>query len=120
MILKNLRPAMTVPEVIYCFDNHFQRVIYSIGPYIADYPEQALLACIVQGWCPRCVRIHFFQIFSKLKPRCMANYRDLDGNGGQHSRQHTRELVKEFQLGTLWDEYGLVEDIIVCQILAHF
>ncbi|KAF8151393.1 hypothetical protein B0H34DRAFT_664731, partial [Crassisporium funariophilum] len=28
-------------------------VIYGIGPYIADYPEQALLACIVSGWCPR-------------------------------------------------------------------
>ena len=24
------------------------------GPYIADYPEQALLACIVQNWCAKC------------------------------------------------------------------
>jgi len=44
---------MTVPEVVRCFDNHFRRAIYSLAVYIADYPEQALVACIVQGWCPR-------------------------------------------------------------------
>jgi hypothetical protein len=52
-ILEPLRPAMTTPEVTRCPDGHFRRVIYGIGPYIADYPEQALLACIVQGWCPK-------------------------------------------------------------------
>ena len=52
-ILEPLRPAMTTPEVTLCPDGHFRRVIYGIGPYIADYPEQALLACIVQGWCPK-------------------------------------------------------------------
>ncbi|KAL6310202.1 hypothetical protein BKA93DRAFT_814481 [Sparassis latifolia] len=41
-------------EVTRCADGHFRRVIYGLGPYIADYPEQALLACIVQGWCPKC------------------------------------------------------------------
>lgn len=52
-ILESLRPAMTTPEVTQCPDGHLRRVIYGIGPYIADYPEQALLACIVQGWCPK-------------------------------------------------------------------
>jgi hypothetical protein len=52
-ILESLRPGMTCPEVVRCFDGHYRRAIYSIGPYIADYPEQALVACIVQGWCPR-------------------------------------------------------------------
>lgn len=52
-ILANPRPGMTTPEVVLCFNNHCYRVIYSIGPYIADYPEQALLSCVVQGWCPR-------------------------------------------------------------------
>lgn len=54
-ILETLKPGMTTPEVLRCFDGHFRRVIYSLGPYIADYPEQALLACIVQGWCARYV-----------------------------------------------------------------
>jgi hypothetical protein len=54
-ILETLKVGMTTPEVV-CFpDDHFRKVIYGLGPYIADYPEQALLACIVQGWCPKYV-----------------------------------------------------------------
>ena len=52
-ILESLKPFMTEPEIVCCADGYFQRVIYGLGPYIADYPEQALLACIVQGWCAR-------------------------------------------------------------------
>jgi hypothetical protein len=44
---------MTVPEVTLFADGHYRRAIYGLGPYIADYPEQVLLACVVQGWCPR-------------------------------------------------------------------
>jgi len=44
---------MTTPKVVHFSDGHFRKVIYGLGPYIADYPEQALLACIMQGWCPR-------------------------------------------------------------------
>jgi hypothetical protein len=52
-VLGSLKPGMTKPEVVRCADDHFRRVVYGLGPYIADYPEQALLACIVQGWCPK-------------------------------------------------------------------
>jgi Plavaka transposase len=52
-ILESLKPGMTTPEVVRFPDGHFRKVIYGLGPYIADYPEQALLACIVQGWCAR-------------------------------------------------------------------
>ena len=48
-MLEPLRPGMTK------HDGHFQWAVYGIGPYIADYPEQALLACVVQNWCPRYV-----------------------------------------------------------------
>ena len=51
-ILQSLAPGMTEPEVVRCGDGHYRKVIFGIGPYIADYPEQALLANIVQGWCP--------------------------------------------------------------------
>ena len=54
-IFEPLRPAMTLPEVVRCPDGHFRRAIYSLGPYIADYPEQVWLAGIVQGWCPKYV-----------------------------------------------------------------
>jgi hypothetical protein len=46
--------------------------------------------------------------------RCTAPANDLDS--GQHVRRsqpHTELLVEEFELGTLWDEYGLVGDVVV-------
>jgi Plavaka transposase len=60
-MLESLKPGMTTPEVVRFPDGHFRRVIYGLGPYIADYPEQALLTCIVQGWCPKYV---FFMLTS--------------------------------------------------------
>ena len=44
---------MSEPEVALCADGLHRWVIYGLGPYIADYPEQVLIAGIVQGWCPR-------------------------------------------------------------------
>lgn len=52
-ILQTLRPGMEKPQVLRYGDGYYRRTIYGLGPYIADYPEQVLLACIVQGWCPR-------------------------------------------------------------------
>ena len=52
-ILSSLRPGMSEPEVVRCADGLHRRAIYGIGPYIADYPEQVLLAGVVQGWCPK-------------------------------------------------------------------
>ena len=52
-ILSPLKPFMTQPDVVKCPDGHFRRAIYTLGPYIADYPEQVLIAAIVSGWCTR-------------------------------------------------------------------
>jgi hypothetical protein len=52
-ILKSLKPGMTIPEVIHFPDGHYRNVVYGLSPYIVDYPEQALLACTVQGWCSK-------------------------------------------------------------------
>lgn len=53
LILEPLRKGMETPEVMKCPDGHFRRVIIELGPYIADYPEQVLLASIVTDWCCR-------------------------------------------------------------------
>lgn len=50
-----LKAGMTTPEVVRCPDGHFRHVIYGLGPYIADYPEQVWLAAIVSEWCPKYV-----------------------------------------------------------------
>jgi hypothetical protein len=52
-ILRSLKPWMTEPRITRCGDGHLRRVIYGLGPYIADYPEQTLLGCMVSGWCPK-------------------------------------------------------------------
>lgn len=49
--------------------------------------------------------------------RCTAPTDGLDNDKyGRRSRQHTEVLVEEFELGVLWDEYGLVGDVIVSVI----
>ena len=50
-IFEPLKPAMSKPEIMKCADGNYRRVIYGFGPYIADYPEQCLIANIYQGWC---------------------------------------------------------------------
>lgn len=52
-MLQPLEPGMTTPEVLRCPDSHFRRAIYGLGPFIADYPEQCLLASVVQNWCAK-------------------------------------------------------------------
>ncbi|KAF8809162.1 hypothetical protein BYT27DRAFT_7255031 [Phlegmacium glaucopus] len=97
-ILSSLRLHMTTPCVTLCSDGHYRRVIYGLGPYIADYPEQALLACIVQNWCPKCT----------------ASPDNLDGGGGLRSRVHTNVLLESgaIDIKELWDDYGIVGDLI--------
>lgn len=63
-ILTPLKGGMTTPEVLKCPDGHFRRVVYGVGPYIADYPEQVLLTCIVQGWCPKYEAFSFLNMYS--------------------------------------------------------
>ena len=46
---------MEKPKVVRCADGHFRRAILSLGPYIADYPEQVWLSGVVSNWCPKCV-----------------------------------------------------------------
>ena len=117
-ILLPLQPFMEKPRVTRCGDGHFRRVIYGLGPYIADYPEQALLACIVSGWCPKYVFCVFSQIcFMLIYYRCTAVATNLDGDAAAipRSHEHTKaaqELYGE-NLRALWDGYGIVGDLIV-------
>jgi len=53
VVFAPLKPYMNSPKVMKCPDGHYRRVIFSIGPYIADYPEQVWLTAVVQNWCPK-------------------------------------------------------------------
>jgi hypothetical protein len=54
-ILGSLKAGMTTPEIIRYADGHYRRTIFGLGPYIADYPKQVVISCIVQNWCPKYV-----------------------------------------------------------------
>ncbi|KAG2090578.1 hypothetical protein BD769DRAFT_1632037 [Suillus cothurnatus] len=96
-ILSSLKPAMSVPEVVHFGDGHFRRVIYGLGPYIADYPEQSVLACVVYNWCAK----------------CFAFPDDLDGlSGGLRGREIIDTLCEEFDYGMLWEEWGIISDLV--------
>ncbi|KAG1882265.1 hypothetical protein F4604DRAFT_1879625 [Suillus subluteus] len=95
-ILSSLKPVMTTYEVVRCGDGHFRRVIYSLGPYIADYEEQLVLSCVVKHWCPKCIAVRT----------------DLDSGGIYRRREHTDFLIDELHADILWDEYGLIGDLV--------
>ncbi|KAJ6529976.1 hypothetical protein B0H10DRAFT_2273658 [Mycena sp. CBHHK59/15] len=95
-ILQPLKPYMKQPRITRCADGHFRRAIYGLGPYIADYPEQVLLTCIVQGYCPRC-----------LSPA-----HDLDRASARRCTEHTEALLEGSTLKELWDDFGIVGDIV--------
>ncbi|KAG1793319.1 uncharacterized protein HD556DRAFT_1432311 [Suillus plorans] len=95
-ILTSLKPAMTKYEVLCCGDGHFRRIIYGLGPYIADYEEQVVLSCIVRNWCPKFLAIRT----------------NLDAGGIYCCREHTDLMVHEVHPDVLWDEYGIISDLI--------
>ncbi|KIJ10952.1 hypothetical protein PAXINDRAFT_16109 [Paxillus involutus ATCC 200175] len=95
-ILESLKPAMINPEVIHFGDGYYRRVMYGLGPYIANYEEQVLLACIVRGWCPK----------------CLSHKDNLDQHALHRCRDYTEALIEEGFLGELWDNFGIVGDLV--------
>ena len=122
-ILSSLRPHMTTPRVTLCGDGNYRRVIYGLGPYIADYPEQALLACIVQNWCPKSVynRVQVVGDPLLICSRCTSSPDNLDSGDGLRSRIHTDVLLESgaISLKELWDDYGIVGDLIVSFLFVY-
>ncbi|KAF5346583.1 hypothetical protein D9758_013464 [Tetrapyrgos nigripes] len=97
-ILSSLRPGMTVPIIRRCPDGHFRRVVYDLGAFIADYPEQVYLSGVVQGWCSR----------------CRAPASNLDESAPRRSRHLDTVLLKQYEDdGTvLWDNFGMDQGVI--------
>jgi hypothetical protein len=119
-IFSSLKPGMTIPEVVLCPDGHFRLILWELGPYIADYPEQVLLCCIVQGWCPKYVFfqvVHYFYFVTFLL-RCRASPGQLDNRrddtNERRSRDHTDFLATRCEMRVLYDNYGIIGNIIVC------
>jgi Plavaka transposase len=59
-IFESVKPFMETFDVTCFLDGHFRQTVHSLGPYIADYPEQLILSGIMQNWCPRYVTNFYF------------------------------------------------------------
>ncbi|KAG1847595.1 hypothetical protein F4604DRAFT_1884000 [Suillus subluteus] len=44
--------------------------------------------------------------------RCLGPCTNLDEPASEHCREHTEALVEEATLGDLWDEYGIVGNLV--------
>ncbi|KAI6140161.1 hypothetical protein BKA82DRAFT_4332049 [Pisolithus tinctorius] len=91
LAIPHIMPVMTKPTVMWFGGGHYRHVIFGLGPYIADYEEQVLLACIV----------------------CLAMRQELNTDALYQSCEHAEVLIEEFDLKTLWDAYGIVGDTII-------
>lgn len=98
-IFEPLRPGMTTPEIVRCPDGHFRRAIFGIGPYIADYPEQVLLSCVVSNWCPKCT----------AKPDAL----DEDADAILRTHEASAFLIENFDPGIIWSDFGVRSDVQV-------
>jgi hypothetical protein len=66
------------------------------------------------------VGIYFCSIIiyhSTETTRCTAPADNLDAESGRRSHAHTDALLEQYSLKILWDDYGIVGDIIVSGIL---
>ncbi|KIK78376.1 hypothetical protein PAXRUDRAFT_79000, partial [Paxillus rubicundulus Ve08.2h10] len=93
---------MMVPEIKMCADGHYRRVIYGLGPFIADYEEQVVLVGIVQNWCGRCIGFPW----------------DLNGEYGNCTQELQEALLEEVDFAMLWDAWGIIRKIIL--FTSHF
>ncbi|KAJ6628598.1 hypothetical protein B0H10DRAFT_2160856 [Mycena sp. CBHHK59/15] len=101
LIFEPLNAGMTTPEVVRCPDGHYCCIVYGIGPYIMDYPEQVWLTGVVQNWCPK----------------CDAHPDHLDAHGARlRTETKTDALIKCFDPGILWDDFGIHSDVVVVDI----
>ena len=96
-VLCSLQPGMITPVICRCPDEHFQHVIYDLIAFIADYPKQAMLTGIVQGWCPKCTALAG----------------NLEAQAIPRTSALTDGLVEILDSRTLWVKYGIHKDTIV-------
>lgn len=45
--------------------------------------------------------------------RCLSRRDNLDADSLARCQEHTEELIKDFEFEDLWDQYGIVKQLVV-------
>ena len=107
---------MTTPEVSKCSDGHFRHIIYGLGPYIKNKYCWAVLSKDGVSSKSKFPHLHESLLFIlQIQNRCTADWKNIDGGGVQQSHEHTQLLMDTFGVKALWDDHGIVADILVSQ-----
>jgi hypothetical protein len=120
-ILRSLLHGMTEPQIRMYADGYYRRIVYRLGPYIADYPEQALLTCVVQGWCPKYVTYFSGTPYIDQYLRCTAHSKNLDDdpNALPRTQVHREAALEVYTPAEVWKTYGYIADVIVSKLWKH-
>lgn len=52
--------------------------------------------------------------------RCTAPPNNIDGPGGRRTQEFTNSLIDELDSKTLWDEYGIDDDVVVSTLTDSY
>ena len=99
-----------------CADG-FERNVYPVlAAYVADYPEQCLVACCMENRCPRCVVSPSDRgnPFESLSRDINTTLRTLN----QHSRGYSPENFEKIGLRAVYDPFW--KNLPYCDIFACF
>lgn len=118
-----------VAELNRCPDAYYRWSLYDLACIIVDYPDQVGHTCVVQGWCPMCVRA-FTNLnanaivacqCTNLKRVCSCTAKPSEeydmSKAVYRTTEHTELLIKAYpdvgERGMLWKEYGIIGSVVV-------
>ena len=85
--------------------------------YIADYPEQVLLSCIVQGWCPRYILFYVSILLCNLLiligPKCLQGNSMITNMSDVHMTIQISFAQDAKWAHYIYENYSIIGDIIV-------
>jgi hypothetical protein len=75
----------------------------------------------VRGKSPHCSLVQGWFLILMDFNRCDAHWSNLDNSdAGRRAHRHTEALFEAVGIKSLWDDYGIISDILVCQSLFLF